>query len=100
MPRQPVFTEVMEAIERRIAAGEFMLKGLPGERKLAEELGVSYMTARKAVLTLIDKQVLARKPNGSLIVHELHQGPGGLPGVAARPRLPVRTLPPRQARRR
>jgi DNA-binding LacI/PurR family transcriptional regulator len=76
MPRKPIYTEVIEAIERRVAAGEFMLKGLPGERKLAEELGVSYMTARKAVLRLIDKQVLARKTNGSLIVHPLHQGQG------------------------
>ncbi|GAB4545449.1 MAG: hypothetical protein Tsb0013_03350 [Phycisphaerales bacterium] len=69
MPRQAVFTEVMDVLERRIAAGEYMLKDIPGERKLAEEVGVSYMTARKAVLRLIEKEVLTRRPNGSLMVH-------------------------------
>ncbi len=70
MPRQPVFTEVMDVIERRIAAGEYMLEDLPGERTLAEQVGVSYMTARKAVLKLIEKEVLSRRPNGTLVVHE------------------------------
>ena len=69
MPRRAVFTEVMQVVERRIAEGDYMLKDLPGERKLAEEVGVSYMTARKAVLKLIDKQVLSRKSNGALVVH-------------------------------
>ncbi|MEM7623978.1 MAG: substrate-binding domain-containing protein, partial [Planctomycetota bacterium] len=67
--RRAVFTDVMDVIERKIAAGEYMLSDLPGERRLAEEVGVSYMTARKAVLRLIDKEVLSRKPNGSLTVH-------------------------------
>ncbi|MEM7680712.1 MAG: substrate-binding domain-containing protein [Planctomycetota bacterium] len=69
MPRKAIFTEVMAVVERRIAEGDYMLKDLPGERKLAEEVGVSYMTARKAVLKLIEKQVLTRRPNGSLVVH-------------------------------
>lgn len=69
MAKRPVFTDVMDTLERRVASGEFMLKGLPGERKLAEDAGVSYMTARKAVLGLIDKEVLTRKPNGALEVH-------------------------------
>lgn len=69
MPRRPVFTDVMDALEQRIAAGEFMLRDIPGERTLAEEVGVSYMTARKAVLRLIEKQVLSRGVNGTLRVH-------------------------------
>ncbi|WP_428386133.1 substrate-binding domain-containing protein [Mucisphaera sp.] len=73
MPRKPVFTNVMEVLEQRIVAGDYMLKDLPGERKLAEEVGVSYMTARKAVLGLIKKKVLDRKPNGSLVVHPRFQ---------------------------
>ncbi len=69
MPRRAIFTEVMDVVERRIAEGDYMLKDLPGERKLADEVGVSYMTARKAVLKLIEKGVLTRKPNGALVVH-------------------------------
>ena len=69
MPRPPLYTDAMQALERKISSGEFMLRDLPGERKLAEELGVSYMTARKAVAGLLEKDVLARQPNGSLVVH-------------------------------
>ncbi len=69
MPRRPVYTEVMEVLQRRVEVGEYMLRDLPGERRLAEELGVSYMTARKAVIGLIEKKVLARQPNGTLMVH-------------------------------
>ena len=69
MPRRAVFTDVMDVVERRIAEGDYMLKDLPGERRLAEEVGVSYMTARKAVTRLIEKRVLARRDNGSLEVH-------------------------------
>ena len=46
MPRKKIYTDVMAVIERRIAAGDYMLKDLPGERRLADEVGVSYMTAR------------------------------------------------------
>lgn len=73
MPRKAIFTDVMDVLERRIVEGDYMLKDLPGERKLAEEVGVSYMTARKAVLGLIEKQVLTRKPNGSLEIHPRFQ---------------------------
>lgn len=69
MPRRPVFTSVIEVIEQRIARGDYLLKNIPGERKLAQEVGVSYMTARKAVLHLIERQVLTRRPNGTLDVH-------------------------------
>ena len=85
MPRQPVFTEVMHALERRIASGEYMLKSLPGERKLAEQFGVSYMTARKAVIELVEREVLARRPNGSLVVHP------GLEATQARCRVALLT---------
>ncbi|MEM1423257.1 MAG: substrate-binding domain-containing protein, partial [Planctomycetota bacterium] len=77
MPRQPLFTEVMDVLQRRIAAGAYMLKDIPGERKLAEEVGVSYMTARKAVARLIEKEVLSRRPNGGLMVHPRVQSERG-----------------------
>jgi len=82
MPRKAVFTDVMDVLERRIVAGEFMLRDLPGERKIADEVGVSYMTARKAVLGLIDKGVLARRANGSLKVHPEFLGDAGRCQVA------------------
>jgi DNA-binding LacI/PurR family transcriptional regulator len=69
MSRRRVFTDVMSVVERRIAEGDYMLKDLPGERRLAEEIGVSYMTARKAVHKLIEKKVLSRRPNGTLVVY-------------------------------
>ena len=68
MPRKKVYTDVMAVIEQRIAAGDYMLKELPGERRLADEVGVSYMTARKAVQALLEKKVLTRRANGSLAI--------------------------------
>ena len=69
MPSQAKYTEVMSVIERRIREGDYLLDDLPGERKIAEETGVSYMTARRAVLRLLDNEVLVRTPTGALDVH-------------------------------
>ena len=63
------YTEVMSVIERRIREGDYLLNSIPGERKIAEETGVSYMTARRAVLALLDQKVLIRGPSGALDVH-------------------------------
>ncbi|TWU25496.1 lac repressor [Bythopirellula polymerisocia] len=59
----------MTVIERRIREGDYLLDSIPGERKIAEETGVSYMTARRAVLKLIDNKVLIRDTSGSLGIH-------------------------------
>lgn len=69
MPSQAKYTEVMSVIERRIREGDYLLSNIPGERKIAEETGVSYMTARRAVLKLLDQQVLIRQPSGALDIH-------------------------------
>lgn len=58
----------MDIIWRRIEAGDYLLNDLPGERKLAVDTGVSYMTARKAVLAMIKEGMLARATNGKLYV--------------------------------
>ena len=63
------YTEVMSVIKRRIREGDYLLDNIPGERKIAEETGVSYMTARRAVQELLDEEVLIRQPSGSLDVH-------------------------------
>jgi DNA-binding LacI/PurR family transcriptional regulator len=64
----------MSVIERRIRQGDYVLSPIPGERKIAEETGVSHMTARKAVRVLIDQKVLIRRPNGSLDIYPSEQG--------------------------
>lgn len=69
MPPQPKYAEVMSVIERRIREGDYLLNDIPGERKIAEETGVSYMTARRAVGKLLDQKVLIRHPSGGLDIH-------------------------------
>lgn len=69
MPPQAKYTEVMSVIKRRIREGDYLLNRFPGERKIAEETGVSYMTARRAITQLIDDRVLVRGPTGGLDVH-------------------------------
>src|SRR5882757_10963647 len=69
MPAPSKYNEVMSVIERRIREGDYLLASIPGERKIAEETGVSYMTARRAVLELLDQEVLIRGPSGALEVH-------------------------------
>ncbi|MCC6492066.1 MAG: substrate-binding domain-containing protein [Pirellulales bacterium] len=69
MPARPKYTDVMTVIKRRIREGDYLLNKFPGERKIAEETGVSYMTARRAVTHLLDEKVLVRGPSGALDVH-------------------------------
>ncbi len=68
MPPNTKYHDVMDIIWRRIEAGDYLLNDLPGERKLAADTGVSYMTARKAVLAMIKEGMLARAENGKLYV--------------------------------
>src|SRR5580700_7597071 len=73
MPRKQKFKDVMSVIERRIRQGDYVLNPIPGERKIAEETGVSHMTARKAVRGLLERKVLIRRPNGLLDINPRHQ---------------------------
>lgn len=77
MPRRQKFKDVMTVIEQRIRQGDYVLHPIPGERKIADETGVSHMTARKAVRGLLERKVLIRRPNGSLDVHPGPQGDVG-----------------------
>jgi DNA-binding LacI/PurR family transcriptional regulator len=69
MPAPSKYNEVMSVIKRRIREGDYFVDNIPGERRLAEETGVSYMTARRAVQQLLQEEVLIRLPSGSLEVH-------------------------------
>ncbi|BDI31589.1 hypothetical protein CCAX7_36400 [Capsulimonas corticalis] len=55
-------------IEKRIAHADHVLTGMPGERQLAEELGMSRRTIRTAVQELVTRGVLIRHENGRLDV--------------------------------
>jgi DNA-binding LacI/PurR family transcriptional regulator len=62
------FGQVMSVIEQRIKRGDYLLRPIPSERKIAEETGVSHMTARKAVRALLERKVLIRQINGALAI--------------------------------
>jgi DNA-binding LacI/PurR family transcriptional regulator len=57
-----------QLIEKRIAFADHVVTGIPSERQLAEELGLSRTTVRKAVQHLLDQGTLTRQSNGRLDV--------------------------------
>ena len=59
-----------ELIEKRILFADHVVAGMPSERQLANELGLSRTTVRKAVQQLMDKGTLERQENGRLQVSE------------------------------
>jgi len=63
------FPEIVKLIERRLSEGDYSLNAVPGSRKLAAEVGVSYLTARRAVAKLIDDGLLVRQSNGRVVVN-------------------------------
>ena len=69
MPAPTKYNEVMSVIKQRIREGDYFVDSIPGERRIAEETGVSYMTARRAVQQLLEENVLIRQASGSLVVH-------------------------------
>lgn len=69
MAQSRKFEQVMAVLERRLREGDYLLKQFPGERRIAQDTGVSYMTARRAVNELLGKEVLVRRSNGALEVH-------------------------------
>jgi DNA-binding LacI/PurR family transcriptional regulator len=66
MPRPAKHQEISKLLKQRIASGMYLDQQIPGERALAAEVGVSYMTARKAVQQLVEENILARAKNGRL----------------------------------
>jgi DNA-binding LacI/PurR family transcriptional regulator len=57
-----------QLIEKRIAFADHVVAGIPSERQLAEELGLSRTTLRKALQQLMDQGTLTRLENGRLEV--------------------------------
>ena len=61
-------TQIQTILEHRIRHGDYLLTGLPAERELSREVGVSRMTTRKAIERLMKKGLLYRQPNGRVAV--------------------------------
>jgi len=64
--KQNKFMGIAEMLIERLERGDYALKKLPSEMELAEETGVSRMTARRALTHLIDAGALQRGPNRRL----------------------------------
>lgn len=58
--------QISNLLERRILKGDYAKTGLPAERDLAEEIGVSRVTLRKALDELGRKGLVERSPNRRL----------------------------------
>jgi len=63
------YDTVSDLIEKRIRLGDYAFKDIPAEETLASEVGVGRMTARRAMLQLVEKGVLVRLQNGRLAVN-------------------------------
>ena len=69
MPRTPVKVDhVTNVLRRRIRRGDYLHRPLPTEPDLAEQTGVSRMTARKAIVRLVESGLLFRQPHGKVVV--------------------------------
>lgn len=55
-------------LKTRILHGDYSLKPVPSERKLAEEFGINFMTVRRSLRLLESEGFLVRQPNGRLSV--------------------------------
>jgi DNA-binding LacI/PurR family transcriptional regulator len=68
-PTQPKYTRVRDALAKAIRSREYTPgQKLPGERALAIQYGISYMTARRAVSELVEEGLLDRRPWEGLFV--------------------------------
>ena len=66
------YLQSSKLMENRIRRGDYAIRDLPTEQKLAQELGVSRKTARRAILRLMEKEIVVRKPYGRLAVNGAH----------------------------
>lgn len=76
---------IIELLSARINRGDYTVRPFPAEAKLAEETGVSRMTARKAILSLVGRGELRRLPNGRLVVGTLEAAPRNASGRRGNP---------------
>jgi len=65
----PKHVVLMHVMEERILRGDYDIRELPTEQGLASEAAVSRRTARRALLQLMEKGLLIRKPYGRVEVN-------------------------------
>lgn len=67
----PLYFQIANQIETKIGSGEYPAGGfLPPERDLARQFGVSLITVRGAMKSLLDKGLIERLPGkGTLVLH-------------------------------
>jgi DNA-binding transcriptional regulator YhcF (GntR family) len=70
MPRPTKHHAISQLIKQRIDSGVYYGQAIPGAKAIAAELGVSYMTARKALEQLVERNVLTRLENSRLTATE------------------------------
>ena len=63
---QPKYTYIAQIVTRRIEQGDYPTDTFPSARKLASDIGVSYMTARKAIACLAESGQLQQLDNGRM----------------------------------
>ena len=66
------YAEYASLLETRIRRGDYAILDLPTENELAEETGSSRTTARRVLLSLVDKGLVARKRHGRLEINPEH----------------------------
>jgi DNA-binding LacI/PurR family transcriptional regulator len=76
------YESICELMEKRIRLGDYAMKEIPAEERLALEVGVSRMTARRAVMRLVERGILVRKPNGRVVVNRQSLEADAQPQVA------------------
>ena len=73
------YIEIADIVHQRVLRGDYTVNPFPGQPTLAKELGVSYLTARKAVERLIQQGVLSREYNGRVKIVEQSNTSGNTP---------------------
>lgn len=77
------YARVRDALAEAIRNGEYTVgQKLPGERTLAVQYGISYMTARRAVGELVERGLLDRRPWEGLFVAQSEGDGRAKPGTA------------------
>ncbi|AUJ31449.1 MAG: GntR family transcriptional regulator [Liquorilactobacillus nagelii] len=69
MTSSPIYIQIHNDIKRKIESGKWKIgQRIPAERKLATDYGVSRMTLRQAVQTLVDEGILERRVGSGTFV--------------------------------
>ena len=89
---KPQYIQIAELLAERIHYGDYLLTEIPATRKLAGELGVSHIVARKAVEKLIADGLCCRQANGRIAIS--HSEPSAAPAAESVRRLRVAILQP------